>query len=114
MCVCREELALKRPHFYAWLVEPGTVCGGKPGRVIHTPGHTMGSLSIVLESGEAFVGDLVMNFGFMRRGPGLPLFAEDVNLVVKSWKKLLDSGVKMIYPAHGKPFPVALLEKLAA
>jgi glyoxylase-like metal-dependent hydrolase (beta-lactamase superfamily II) len=34
---------------------------GVSGRVFHTPGHTEGSSSVLLESGEVFVGDLAMN-----------------------------------------------------
>ena len=40
---------------------------GIDGRVIHTPGHTAGSLSILLADGRAIVGDLAFNFG--RSGP---------------------------------------------
>ena len=29
-------------------------------RVIHTPGHSMGSVSVLLETGDALVGDLAM------------------------------------------------------
>ena len=29
---------------------------GIPGRVIHTPGHSMGSVSVLLNTGDAFVG----------------------------------------------------------
>ncbi len=43
---------------------------GVAGRVIPTPGHTAGSVSVLLPSGEAFVGDLAMNGFPMRRGPG--------------------------------------------
>ncbi len=35
---------------------------GFKGRLISTPGHTKGSISMLLESGEAFVGDLVTNY----------------------------------------------------
>jgi glyoxylase-like metal-dependent hydrolase (beta-lactamase superfamily II) len=31
---------------------------GIPGRVLHTPGHSSGSVSVLLDTGEAFVGDL--------------------------------------------------------
>jgi len=42
---------------------------GVPGRVVYTPGHSAGSVSIVLDSGEAFVGDLAMNGLPLTRGP---------------------------------------------
>jgi len=85
---------------------------GIAGRVIPTPGHTRGSLSVVLESGEALVGDLAMNGLPMRIGPGMPTFAEDVNAVYASWEKILLAGAKTIYPAHGKPFGAERLKKV--
>ena len=72
--------------------------------MVYTPGHTLGSTSVLLNSGEAFVGDLAMSAKVMRLNPGMPIFAEDMDLVKASWKKLLDLGAKTIYPAHGKPF----------
>jgi len=82
---------------------------GIPGRVVYTPGHSWGSVSILLDSGEAFVGDLAMNMPPMRLNPGLAIFGDDILLVKKSLRKLLDKGAKTIYPAHGKPFPVERL-----
>lgn len=84
---------------------------GIPGHVIHTPGHTSGSVSVVLETGEAFVGDLAMNRFPLRLSPGLPIFAEDWEAVLDSWRTLIERGVKTVYPAHGKPFPAAVIEK---
>ena len=78
---------------------------GIAGKVISTPRHSPGSVSIVLETGDAFVGDLAMNAFPLRLSPGLPIFAEDLQKVKDSWKLLLEYGAKMIYPAHGKPFP---------
>lgn len=82
---------------------------GVPGRIIYTPGHSMGSVSVLLETGDAFVGDLAMNEFPLRLSPGLPIFAEDMQKVNESWRQLLDEGVKMVYPAHGKPFPAAIM-----
>ena len=45
-----------------------------------------------------------MNGFPLRIGPGLPIFAEDLQEVIKSWQLLLDKGAKTVYPAHGKPF----------
>ena len=77
---------------------------GIPGRIIPTPGHSMGSVSVLLETGDAFVGDLAMNGFPLRLGPGLPIFAEDLQQVKKSWRLLLERGATTVYPAHGKPF----------
>jgi glyoxylase-like metal-dependent hydrolase (beta-lactamase superfamily II) len=84
---------------------------GIPGRVLHTPGHTLGSVTVLLESGEAFVGDLAMSARIMRMKPGPPIFAEDIKMVMQSWKKLRESGVRKIYPAHGRPFPIEVLDE---
>ena len=84
---------------------------GIPGRVIHTPGHSWGSVSVLLESGEAFVGDLGMNMFPMRLTPGLPIFGDDMQVIKKSWQKLLSMGARMVYPAHGKPFPAEIMKR---
>jgi len=82
---------------------------GIDGEIVHTPGHTYGSVSVVLETGDAFVGCLAHNrFPFVLR-PKLPIYALDIDLLKKSWKKVIQKGAKIIYPGHGKPFP---LEKI--
>jgi glyoxylase-like metal-dependent hydrolase (beta-lactamase superfamily II) len=83
---------------------------GIPGLVIPTPGHSPGSISVILESGEAFVGDLAMNRFPLRMSPGLPIFADDPEQVVRSWERLLQYDVTTVYPAHGAPFPVDAME----
>jgi glyoxylase-like metal-dependent hydrolase (beta-lactamase superfamily II) len=84
---------------------------GISGQVIHTPGHSWGSVSVLLDSGEAFVGDLAMNMFPMRLSPGLPIFADNMSIVKNSWQTLLDKGAKMVYPAHGKPFPAEIIHR---
>jgi glyoxylase-like metal-dependent hydrolase (beta-lactamase superfamily II) len=84
---------------------------GIPGRVIYTPGHSFGSISVLLETGEAFVGDMAMNMFPLRFSPGLPIFAEDMVKLKESWKSLLDQGAKMVYPSHGEPFPADIIRK---
>lgn len=84
---------------------------GIAGKVVYTPGHSMGSVSILLESGEAFVGDMAMNEWYLRTTPGLPVLADDIGLVVESWKKLLPEKIHTIYPAHGKPFPMDVMHR---
>lgn len=87
---------------------------GIKGEVVFTPGHSSGSVSVMLHSGDAFVGDMAMNGLPLTIGPNLPIFAEDISLLKDSWKKLIEKGVKNIYPAHGKPFPVEKLKKKLA
>jgi hydroxyacylglutathione hydrolase len=84
---------------------------GIPGSVVHTPGHTRGSVSVVLDSGEAMVGDLAMAGLPLRLSPGLPVLAEDWAQVRESWRMLLARGVTTIYPAHGKPFPADVIRQ---
>jgi hydroxyacylglutathione hydrolase len=81
------------------------------GKIVFTPGHSPGSISVVLDSGDAFVGDMAMNGLPLTIGPNLPIFAEDISILKNSWRKLTDKGVKKIYPAHGKPFPVEKMMK---
>jgi len=83
---------------------------GIPGRIIYTPGHSSGSISVLLESGDAFVGDLAMNKFPLRLTPGLPIFAEDASQVKDSWELLLNQGARVIYPAHGKPFSAEVIK----
>jgi glyoxylase-like metal-dependent hydrolase (beta-lactamase superfamily II) len=84
---------------------------GIPGKVIYTPGHSPGSISVLLETGEAFVGDMAMNKFPLRFGPGLPIFAEDLQKVKESWKVLLDQGAKTVYPAHGESFSADIIRE---
>ena len=84
---------------------------GIPGKVIYTPGHSAGSVSILLETGDVFVGDMAMNQFPMRIGPGMPVFAEDEDRLKENWKLLLDEGVKTIYPGHGEPFSVDIIKE---
>jgi len=82
---------------------------GIPGEIVFTPGHSLGSISVVLDSGEAFIGDMAMNSFPLTIGPNLSIFAEDIFALKNSWRKLIDKGAKKIYPGHGKPFPIEKL-----
>ena len=84
---------------------------GIPGKVIHTPGHSMGSVSVLMETGEAFVGDLAMNMFPLCFSPRLPIFAEDLKKVNESWRMLLNEGAETVYPGHGKPFSADIIRK---
>jgi hydroxyacylglutathione hydrolase len=84
---------------------------GIPGQIVYTPGHTMGSISVLLDSGEAFVGDLAMNRLPFRRSPGLPILADNIEKVKESWRHLIELGAMTVYPGHGKPFSIEVIKK---
>jgi glyoxylase-like metal-dependent hydrolase (beta-lactamase superfamily II) len=82
---------------------------GIDGVLLHTPGHTRDSISVLLSDGSAFVGDAAMNF---LRWTGMghrPIVVEDIKIVYESWQKLRERGARVIYPSHGRPFPVTEL-----
>jgi hydroxyacylglutathione hydrolase len=84
---------------------------GIDGNIMHTPGHTIGSISVILNSGEAFVGCMAHDGFPFRLRPGLPIYAQDIAAIKKCWEILIDRGIKMVYPGHGKPFPVEEIKK---
>jgi glyoxylase-like metal-dependent hydrolase (beta-lactamase superfamily II) len=79
---------------------------GIEGKIIHTPGHTPGSLSLLLDSGDALVGCMAHDGLPFRLRPGLPIYAENIGQLKESWQILIDKGAKRIYPGHGNPFPI--------
>lgn len=72
------------------------------GKIIDTPGHTVDSISLLLNDGSLFCGDAAMN--------GLPslhritILAEDKTAFLKSWETIIALRPKIIYPGHGRPF----------
>jgi hydroxyacylglutathione hydrolase len=82
---------------------------GIDGKIIHTPGHTSGSVSVLLDTGEAFVGCMAHNGLPFRIHPGLPIYAQDLAKLKESWKLIIDRGARMIFPGHGNPFPVEII-----
>ncbi len=85
---------------------------GINGKVIYTPGHSSGSVSVLLDTGDIFVGDMAMATFPLMISPGLPDFAEDMDLLKESWRSLLDMGIKKIHPAHGRPFSPEIIRDL--
>jgi len=48
---------------------------------------------------------------YLTARPSLPIYADDMDAVKRSWEKLRGLGARTIYPAHGKPFPIAALDR---
>lgn len=76
-----------------------------PGiKILTTPGHTRGSISVIVNDDYAIVGDTLFN---VFTNCFYPPFADDEKALIESWEKLLSTGCKVIYPGHGKPIPFA-------
>jgi len=65
---------------------------GLAGEILHTPGHSDDSVSLLLDDGSAFTGDLTHP----------ALIGEDhEGLAVASWQLLREHGATRVYPGHG-------------
>lgn len=73
---------------------------GINGFIIHTPGHSPGGATVIIDDTVAIAGDSVI--GTMPGAP-FPPFADDVALLICTWKKIIDTGCDTILPGHGKP-----------
>jgi hydroxyacylglutathione hydrolase len=79
---------------------------GISGKVIHTPGHTSGSLSVVLEDGNAIIMDLVSS-GILLGGIAFnsrikhPPFHDNLEQVKNSINHLLSLNTHLFYLGHG-------------
>ncbi len=73
---------------------------GINGFIIHTPGHSPGGATVVIDGEIALAGDSVI--GTMPGSP-FPPFADDVKVLIGTWKKIIDTGCRIILPGHGKP-----------
>lgn len=71
---------------------------GLDGQLVHTPGHSDDSVSLLLDTGAAFTGDLTH-----------PMFVteETAEVVARSWQRLRDLGATTVYAGHGpvRPMP---------
>lgn len=75
---------------------------GIDGKIMHTPGHTDCSISVVLSSGEAIVGDIIVP-SFTTGEACIAYFATDEGALFQSLHKLIQSAA-VFYGGHGGPF----------
>ncbi len=81
---------------------------GIRGKILHTPGHTAGSVSLLLEDGSAIAGDLLrggaLGGAVLWHIPRYPYYLYDVadkRIIRASVRKLLDAGAQKFYVGHG-------------
>ena len=68
-------------------------------RIIHTKGHSKGSISVLIDDEIAIVGDTM--FGVCKNSI-FPPFADDIPEMINSWGKLLKTDCQIFLPGHGK------------
>jgi len=82
-------------------------------QVLHTPGHTPGSATLVVDGVHAFVGDLLSTTG--GRPHAQRFLAQDWSQIVASLERLQQTDVRWLYPGHGRrPVSRAWLPRLIA
>lgn len=72
---------------------------GVNANVVHTPGHTLGSSSLIVEDKIAFVGDLLSSVG---KPHAQRLFAQNWSAIEQSVNRLKSMQLECIYTGHGK------------
>lgn len=83
----QDSLQLTTAKSRAWLASIGL-----SGEMVSTPGHSDDSISLVLDAGLAFTGDLL----FPMAGGG-----DAVAILEQSWNRLRELKVRTFYPGHG-------------
>ncbi len=70
---------------------------GVQGQIIATPGHSDDSVSLILDTGEAFTGDLPR-----------PLAGAEGSMIIagESWEALVAQGAMVSYPGHGPTYKI--------
>lgn len=68
------------------------------GYLMSTPGHSLGSISFIIDDQFAIVGDEM--FGILKY-KGVPPFVEDIPTLVHSWGKLLQTNASLYFSGHG-------------
>lgn len=71
---------------------------GFSGEIIHTPGHSDDSVSLLLDDGAVFTGDLTPPF--------LAVDDDQAAVLRDSWGRLRERGATRIYPGHGSIRPM--------
>ena len=105
----------QRPAFETFKPDMGLTDGqslaeyGVEATIVYLPGHTPGSIAVLMSDGDMFVGDTLSNMF----KPGMSPFVSDRAQLESSIDRLKGMDLKTLYPGHGKPFPAEKLSKIA-
>jgi glyoxylase-like metal-dependent hydrolase (beta-lactamase superfamily II) len=86
---------------------------GIEGAIIPTPGHTAGSVSVLLDQGDVMAGDMIAGglLGLVRYRPSYPPFHDDPAQALESLQSLLEEGPHTLHVGHGGPFSADAVQK---
>ncbi len=87
---------------------------GIKGRVLATPGHTLGSASVVLASGEAIIGDVLRGSMLWPNRASPHFFCNDPELNNLSIVRLAREGLMRCHPGIFGSFPGSELQRFLA
>src|SRR5581483_7201726 len=88
---------------------------GVDGKVIALPGHTPGSVAVILPSGDAIVGDLLRGGIVRTHTPERHFFHDDCRAAEAHLDQLIDMNIKRFFVGHGGPIDAkAARDKLRA
>jgi Zn-dependent hydrolases, including glyoxylases len=73
---------------------------GFDAKILHLPGHTLGSIGILTKDGDLIVGDTLTNLKKPAPAPN----ASDFKTLKASISKLKSMKIRTVYPGHGSPF----------
>lgn len=96
---CREAQALKFEEPLIW---------NEHIKLLETPGHSEGSISILIDEELAIVGDMMKRSGASHVRL---MWANQPGLVEVSWKKLLQEECEWFLPSHGREISKKMVEK---
>lgn len=71
---------------------------GLDGIAMHTPGHSKGSITLLLNSGQVLIGDQLRKEG---KGYGLGMFYDNKKIAINSLKMISNYDFDRIYLSHG-------------
>jgi glyoxylase-like metal-dependent hydrolase (beta-lactamase superfamily II) len=76
--------------------------------VTPTPGHSKGSISVIIDGNVGVVGDNL--FGVFPNNV-FPPFVDDPVEMIRTWEKLVKTGCELFLPGHGGSISISLLIK---
>lgn len=77
---------------------------GVDAKVIHTPGHTNGSISVAVSSGELIIGDLISGSFIRKNKPEYSSYSDDFQQMKNSMWAVMQLSPRILYVGHGGPF----------